>query len=232
MFSKTTLSAAIAVALSMGIGTAAQAVSLSDVTFNQCIPQTGTVVDCADSTKTITYAYEQFGTAEKSLAFPFRVLYRPGTTKLGNQYPFYVTFTLSGGATWAGGLTTDNLSIGTGTEPQRAIVAKGSSTDSTVSYRVDTTTALTTDQFLDFKFKLGNVQKALKTLGGQITLTAEFKVAQTSDPTGSGNKAADTPTRTVSLASSVEGMALKFEYKETAKAYINRQNVCRQWQNQ
>ncbi len=228
MFSKTTLSAAIAVALSMGIGTVAQAantVELSAVTFNQCIPgtpATATVTECAASTGTVTYAYEQFSTTTTELAYPFRVRYRPGTTKLGNAYSFYVNFTLSGGATWASGLTTDNLSIqGTGTAPPVAIVAKGSSTDSTVSYRVDTTTALTTDQFLDFTFKLNNVQKALKTAGGQITLTAEFKVAQIADPTGSGNKAADSPTRTVSLASSVPGTTLLFEYRETAKAYIN-----------
>ncbi|GEM_PF-2453195 len=232
MFSKTTLSAAIAVALSMGIGTVAQAASFTDlstITFNQCNTTTGTATtECVASTSTVTYAYEQFSTAEAKLDFPFRVRYRPASSNLGKGYDVYVNFTLSGEATWNGGLTTNNLTIQsqegtTTTTPEVAIVAKGSTADSVVSFRINTskTGALTTAQIIDFKFKLTNVQKALKTPGGQITLTAAFKVAQATDPTSSANKDADTPARTVSLASSVAGANLAFEYREAAKAYIN-----------
>jgi len=200
MFSKTTtLSAAIAVALSMGIGTAAQAISLSEITFNQC-SNTATP-DCVASTSTVTYAYEQFSSAEAKLEFPFRVRYRPASSNLGKGYDIYVNFTLSGEATWNGGLTTNNLTIQsqegtTAKTPEVAIVSKGSTADSTVSFRINTskTGALTTAQIIDFHFTL-----AIKTPGGQITLTAAFKAAQATDPTSSANKDADTPARTVSF---------------------------------
>lgn len=234
MFSKKTLGAAIAVALSLGISTTASAapIALSAISFNQCggggTTTALTATSCAASTDTLDYAYEQFSTTKVGLDFPFRVRYRPAAL-LGKGYDIYVTFALTGGVTWQSGITSSSLTIQTedGTKvspaPEIAIVSQGGNSDSSVSFRINTTkfgSPLTTAQILDFQFKLDNAQKALATQGGQVNLTATFKVAQTTDPL-TGNKDADTPARTVALARSVSGADVEFQYREMAKAYID-----------
>jgi hypothetical protein len=232
MFSKKTLSAAVAVALSLGISTSAQAtdIALSAIDFHLC--RSGILANqagCAPNNVSLKYAYEQFGSGDVSLGYTFRARYRPTSSNLGKGYDFYVTFTLDGGATWGKNLSASNLIIQdesgatTLSVPQISIVAKGSSNDNSVSYRVNTskTGALSTANILDFTFTVGKAQNALKTAGGQITLSSVFKVAQTTDPIV-GNKDADTSSKSLAIATSVSGADLAFSFDQGgAKAYID-----------
>jgi hypothetical protein len=230
MFHKKTLGAAIAVALSFGV-TAAQAASFDKYYFSTAQQADGVAPGSLTSghqlKKALDYAYEQFGSTDSgALSYPFRVRYTL-TKAIPNTFDFYITFTLSGNAQWGSNLGASNLTIQDSAGSTAAslvpisIVDKGKSTESSVSFLVNSSKGnMDPTQILDFNFKLRNVQEALKTPGGQISITATLIIAQTYKDFVTGT-AADQQLSTA-LATSSEGVEVKFSGPEDNNpAYIS-----------
>jgi hypothetical protein len=232
MFHNKALGAAIAMALSLGVN------STEAATFQLCLrsdqlPSYGSTTfdaskHCINPSAALGYAYEQFGTSQADLSYPFRARYAV-TSTIGTNYDFYITFTLSNGATWKNALTSANLifsdtaggALGTAAAPKISIVNHGSTTDSDVSYLINSQAkgGVTTAQILNFEFLVSNAQKALKSAGGQITLTADLRAAQSAVPTT--GTVADTAL-TATLATSSEGADVLIAGPiDGSKAYIS-----------
>lgn len=224
MFHKKTLGAAIAVALSFGVG-AVQAAS-----FEKYLTSANVVAPLSSNhqiKEALKYAYEQFGTAGDSgkLAFPFRVRYTLSKA-VPNDIDLYVSFTLSGEATWQENLSSSNLTIqdATGTAtvaPEIAIVDGGNTASSTVTFLISTTKkTLDVSQILDFTFKVGGAQNVLQSPGGKITLTSTLVKAQKSTSFKVGEEADQS--LATDLALSQEGTAITFEQADVGNpAYIS-----------
>jgi hypothetical protein len=224
MFHKKTLSAAIAVALSFGVG-AAQAASFEKYLTKDYI--SGSLSTDHQINQSLKYAYEQFGTGSDAgdLAFPFRVRYTLSKA-VPNDIDLYVSFTLSGGATWQENLSSSNLTIqdSTGTlvaAPEIAIVNGGNTAASTVTFLISTTKkSLDTSQILDFTFKVGSAEKVLQSPGGKITLTSTLVKAQKSTSFTVGEEADQS--LATDLALSQEGTIITFEQADVGNpAYIS-----------
>ncbi len=230
MFHKKTLGAAIAVALSFGVS----AVQAAD--FQKYVPKalfvdaTTPLSSVHQINKPLNYAYEQFGDSVKSgiLSFPYRVRYTL-TKSIPNTFDFYITFTLSGDVTWGGNLSSQNLRIqdatgmdyAVGTVPDVSIVNKGSTTDNTVSFLINSSKSIMEPtHFLNFEFLVSNANNVLKTPGGQITLTANLTIAQTAKDFITGTPA-DQQLTTV-LGTSAEGTDIEFRGPDDGNpAYIS-----------
>lgn len=232
MFHNKALGAAIAMALSLGVNSTEAAtfqVCLRDSQLPSYTPSTfATATHCFNAASPLTYAYEQFGsTINTTLNYPFRARYTV-TSNLGTNYDFYVTFTLSNGATWATAMTSANftfsdtagVALGTASSPKISIVNHGATTDSDVSYLISSKgVGITTAQILNFEFQVANAQLALKSAGGQIALTINSRAALTAVPTAG----ADIDTSiTTTLATSTEGADIQMAGPtDGTKAYIS-----------
>lgn len=232
MFHNKALGAAIAMALSLGVNST-EAGSLqictglagSTATFSTSAACTSAAPPTAAP---LTYAYEQFGSSG-TLSYPFRARYTVASTiGKSNDSDFYITFTLSNGATWQDARASSDLTFtdSTGTTvagPKISIVSKGSTTDSEVSYLVNSraTNGVTPAQVLNFEFKVSNAQYALKSQGGQITLTAKLTAAQQQASPTMGTVLDSSP-QTQTLATSTEGADIQLTAPtDGLKAYIS-----------
>lgn len=230
MFHKKTLGAAIAVALSFGVS-AVQAASFDKYPSVGMMGgnalTTGYVIDTP-----LTYAYEQFSstdTLKGPLNYPFRVRYTIDEDL--SNVDAYITFTLSGNATWGEPLQSIKnfafqLADGTGptvTTPQVSLSQGGQTTDSSASFLINTSKVTwPTEVVFDFNFTVKNANKALKTTGGQIAITAQLVKADGANFTTGTALAASLST---TLATSAEGLAVTFQGPQDGNpAYISVEN--------
>ncbi len=203
---------AMALALSLGVGSVQAGDFKSYISKGQC-GTSATLIDDGDViTKSLEYAVEQFGTTDVGLDMPFRVRYTLAK-QLTDQ--FYVTYTLSGGATWGKSLTTSSFVIQSADgsaasgAPLVAIVQGGKDTESTVSFIVQAGTGApaTLAHILDFQFTVGKAQKALANYG-QISVAMDLRVAATAQTNPTSGTVADTA-KTLPLATSKSGATIQ-----------------------
>jgi hypothetical protein len=157
MCKKKLLSAAIGTALAMGAG----------------VSYAGTF-DLTSPSSVTTYASEDIGiSGTQIIATEFQVTYTIAPTSIDTT--LYVNYTLNGG-TWQTGLTSDNLTIGTG--PAVSIVKDGAVGQNTVQFLIEAGSAslMQTAHPLVFSFRAADVYD-LSSPGGEISVTVALTSA-------------------------------------------------------
>jgi hypothetical protein len=161
------LGVAITAALSMGMNTAVQAAA-GDFTFDTPAAGAGNV----------DYAFELFPNSSAVLdaGSAYKVLFE--ASKAYDQ-SFYATFSLDSGG-WGAALDSTklvyNINTGTDTTPKIALVDKGDKGETEAKFLISDG-GISTSNLLEFSFTITDSDNALQNSGGQIKLSADFKIA-------------------------------------------------------